>query len=120
MNARRIPLLLDVDNHITGEYERVLPVGGLGRRYFEHVMKLGNFTKGSGRPLRSCARCLDEIAFDPSDRPYLGVAQRFGGIYITHEEKHLTGEAFLRVPECCGVHVCDLISARQRLIGDEP
>jgi hypothetical protein len=117
-NVRRIPLLLDSEGRILREYETVLLRRSLGRRFFEQAMKIGNFVIGSGKALARCNECLDEHGFDRTDRPYIGVAQRFGGIYLTHETKHLTGKIFLAAPMECGVAICDLIAARGMLLED--
>lgn len=109
---------------ILAEYERVLTIrGSVGRRFFERAMKIGNFVKGSGQPQSRCRSCLIAEKFDPADRPYIGVAQRFSGIYITHENKHLIGRIQALAPTECGMVICDLITARtscSRMPADSP
>ncbi|WP_062297460.1 hypothetical protein [Demequina maris] len=98
-------LLVDVEGHILGEYERYLGPHTIGRKILTHLMSAHRIGFHSGRLNAACEACLDSDGFDPSDRAYVGVAARVGGAYVTHEAKHLDPSRVALVRERCGVHV---------------
>ncbi len=111
-----IPLLLDANGHILAEYERNLQPRSLGRRFFATQASRGRFVYYSGIAVGACGRSLSSAGFDPSDVPYLAVAQHAGGgLYLTHETKHLNADRVEYVRERCGVTICSLDDLRGRL-----
>jgi hypothetical protein len=103
LRTSRVVLLLDVDDHIRAEYERVLPVRSNGSRFVRLMVNRGIVGYYSGSPSSRCGRCLDEDGFDASDRPYVGVAQAASAPYLTHETKHLNQRRVDLVQKHCGV-----------------
>lgn len=110
-----VPLLLDTGGHIFAEYDRNFTNRRLGKGFVFSQMKRGEFTMHDGKPNASCAQALALLGFDPSDIPYVGVAQSGGGLYLTHETKHLTSERIEAIEQHCGVRVVDLAQARAAL-----
>lgn len=101
-------LLLDFDNKILGEYERVLLPGSLGRRAYSRWLGWGLVEYRSGLPTQTCRERLKRDGFDEDDIAYVGVAQRApNGVYVTHEGKHLRAARVELIRESCNVRLCD-------------
>lgn len=106
MQEMGLQLLMDTEGHITGEYERNLKADTLGRKIYSHAVKANMISYFSGRTAASCNDCLDQLGFDPSDRPYIVVAKNAGdGAYVTHEEKHIDPERAAAIHTGCGIDV---------------
>lgn len=106
LNDRSIPILLDHEGHIIAEYTRVLTTNNLGRRFVRQRLSSGPAEYCSQRPLAACHTRLQTIGFDPSDIPYVGVAQHFGrAAYLTHEGKHLDSGCVSVVLAHCNVRI---------------
>ncbi len=116
LEERNVPLLLDSEGHVVAEYERNLPPRSLGRRFFATQMSRGRFTYHSGVATGACRGALRRMRFDPSDVPYVAVAQHAGGgFYLTHESKHLEPTRMQRVLEACGVTIASIDTVRAAL-----
>ena len=107
MKASNTYLLFDSEGRIRGEYERCLPTESLGRKIYMHAIKMNMIGYYSGVPSSRSNDVLDRLGFDPSDRPYIGVAENAQGAYVTHESKHLD-ESVVEAINCgCSVDVLD-------------
>jgi len=111
LDRHEIPIMLDTGGHIMAEYSRNLASRHLGRVYMGRQVKNGRFVMYDGSPEKACAEALDRMGFDPSDIPYVAVAQRGGGAYLTHENKHLGAGRIELVRKHCGVQIADLAAA---------
>ena len=109
----RTPLLLDYDGHIIREYERNLTPASEGRRFFEQCHKEGIVEYLSPRPSKSCNEALSKAGFDPSDIPYIGVAERGSGLFLAVEEKHLADKMRKQVVAGCKVRIVTLSEINQ-------
>ncbi|AMU55263.1 hypothetical protein PP614_14020 [Mycobacteroides abscessus] len=99
-----VRLLIDHEGHIIGEYSKYMTDMKHGKALLKKL--LASCTSYvSGTPSGTCKAGLDADAFDPSDRPYIAVAQNGNGIYITHEEKHLTQARCAKVAKHCNVTI---------------
>lgn len=105
MLDQNIPLLQDYEGHIRKEYQTYLRETQLGKAFSTKVNDLQQVSYAPAKPLQACHSCLVSIGFDPSDAPYVGVASRVGGFYLTHEEKHLEPSRVAAILASCGVHV---------------
>lgn len=105
LQSKRIPLLLDHEDHIRQEYRRHVTTG-VGKKFFQSRILAGPVFYYSGKFTRATDAALDKIPFDPSDRPYLAVAASHGDSpFLTGEEKHLQPRQVEAVQRACGVHV---------------
>jgi len=113
LNDRQVALLLDYDGHIAKEYQRNLLPRSFGRKFFVLRMKFGPLMYFSGQPISRCRVALVKDGFHSDDVPYVAVAQRGRGAYLTHEAKHCQpGRKRIIASECgviVGTHI-DLIS----------
>ena len=88
--ASQVPILLDTGGRIQSEYARVLLERTPGRRFFSLQMSRGLFDVHSGEPTKSFGAALSADGFDLDDLPYVAVAQKARGVFLTNEVKHLT------------------------------
>jgi hypothetical protein len=101
-------LLLDHEGRIAAEYARNLIADATAAVMVAQFFMAGRVEYRSGRPTGACTDRLDRDGFDPSDRPYVGVAQAAKGAYLTHEtDKHLRPERVDLLRDHCGVTVGD-------------
>jgi hypothetical protein len=100
-----VPILLDHDGHILAEYDRNLSDRTLGRKFLTKAFKAGNIMAFDGRPTKACRDALVAMHFDPSDIPYVAIAQRAGGAYLTHEVKHVEPSRVATILRYCGASV---------------
>jgi len=107
MRAKGMNVLIDHEGKILAEYERNLAPNTFGKKLFIHLMKLQMFYSVSGTETRACTACLDEVDFDPSDRPYISAAQHGRGAYLTHESKHHVSARVSQIATRCGVPILD-------------
>ena len=105
MRAMRFRVLLDHEGAILKEYDKNLTSGTMGRTIFSHISKFQMAHFVSGSQTSRCSKCLDVVGFDIADRPFVGVAQRGRGAYVTHEAKHLERRRVEAILRCCGVMI---------------
>jgi hypothetical protein len=105
MEEAGLSLLFDNEGRIIAEYARCLENNSLGRKIYIHAMKANMMAYYSGSPTNSCSHCLASDGFDPSDIPYVAVATRGGGAYVTHEAKHLDPARVSKVKAGCGIEI---------------
>lgn len=109
-----IPLLLDYDRHIQGEYDRNFAPGSHARHILTKLLKNSPLYV-SGAPSEKCRSILNQAGFDPADLPYVGVAERASGVYLTHEEKHLESTRCEKCLDGCGVKIVGSAAVDQLL-----
>jgi hypothetical protein len=97
-------LLIDSEGKIVAEYAKYMKEMRVGRNMLTELFKASRVYV-SGRPSAACLRALKGDSFDPSDIPYIGVAQNGSGVYITHEEKHLVAARCAIVEAECSVRI---------------
>ncbi|HEY1104642.1 MAG TPA: hypothetical protein VGE78_00680, partial [Agromyces sp.] len=102
MCVSSVPLLLDHEGAINREYSLHMEEMKVGKKLLVQLLKR-NVHFASGKRNASCEAPLAAQQFDPSDLPYVGVAQNCGGFYLTHEEKHLDSLRRDLVATACGV-----------------
>lgn len=105
MCRAQVPLLLDHEGKISAEYDRYFPHGSDQRQIITKLMASSAIEFRSGVPSAKCLDGLRADGFDPSDLPYIGVAEHGSGCYLTHEEKHLRIERCAVCLEHCGVEI---------------
>lgn len=108
MRRGKLKLLLDYDGHIMSEYRANLPVGRLGRRFVTAAVRGSTVQYCSSARSRICAQKLEADSFDPSDLPFIGVAQSVGGFYVTTERKHLVDRRRTIALQWCSVTIATL------------
>jgi hypothetical protein len=115
MRDRRVQLAVDHTHHIIGEYFRVLQANSLGRRFVTSCIRQSLIIYVSGRLRDEQVKALTEQGFDPSDMPYLAVAQATSKLYVTSEEKHLRSTRREFLFEVCSVRVATLLELAEFL-----
>lgn len=107
MKRNGLSVLIDHAGNILAEYERNLEDNTFGKKLFAHVMKSKMYYAYDGSPTNACTACLDQDGFDQSDRPYIAVAQRGCGAFITHELKHHVPTRVEAIQAECSVLILD-------------
>lgn len=105
MCTGQVPLLLDHEGKITAEYDRYFPHGSYQRQMLTKLMASSAIEYRPGTPTSKCMEGLSADGFDPSDVPYVGVAEHASGCYLTHEDKHLRIERCAVCLAHCGVEI---------------
>lgn len=114
LDKHQVSLLFDCENHIYGEYIRHV-TSGVGRQFIQSCIRGGRVQYFSNRLTAAANAKLDAIGFDPSDRPYLGVAAAHGQApYVTTEKKHLEPAQAAAIQAASGVEVLDTAGALGR------
>lgn len=104
MRKSETRLLIDHEGKIIREYTRYMTAMSAGRKLLTELLSCCT-SYVSGKPSAACAAALKANGFDPSDLPYIGVAQNGSGVYITHEEKHLEATRCAIADADCGVKI---------------
>jgi hypothetical protein len=103
--AHDAAVLFDSEANIDAEYQRQLPWHSVGYAAWQRLSQYQY--RYSSRPTLQVGRQLAQIDFDPSDRPYVAVANRGRGVYLTHESKHNHPDVRRAVRTGCGVEIID-------------
>ena len=106
LDARRVPLLLDFEYHIVGEYDRNLAKNSIAKRFVSNRLRHGPVEWWPGALDAAQNHALRADKFDMDDASYVAVAHRCNsGLYLTHEAKHRDGARVKLLRDLCGVDV---------------